>query len=117
MNARPVRWLVTVIVVGLFSLLTAGCVVPGGEYGYGRGAGYGVGYYEPYGVTYGSWGTGYDVGPARGGTAHRYHGGGAAQHGFQAAPASRPMPSIPSRRRGGGGSRSRESGPHAHGSR
>ena len=112
MIARPVRWLLRCIVVGVVALPTAGCVVPGGGYGYGPG--YGVGYYEPYGVVDGGWGAGYDVGPVRGGPAYRYRGGGAAPHGYRAAPASRPMPSIPSRARGGS-ARSRGPGPQAHG--
>lgn len=117
MNALPQRLPATVIIAGLFSLLTASCVVPGGGFGYGPSTGFGLGYYEPTGVNYGGWGGGYYVGPVHGGPVYGYHGGGGAQpHAFRAAPASRPVPSIPSHARGGG-SPSRGSGPRAPGSR
>lgn len=67
--------------IGLIAILASGCVVPEGGYGY---AGYGIDYYEPYGVPYGGWGPGYRVAPYRGGEHHA-------------------MPSIPSGSRGGGG--------------
>ncbi len=96
MKARALRWSAPVFVVGLFSLLTSGCVVPGGGYGYQENVGFGLGYYEPVGVRYGGWGGGYSVGPVRGGVGYEQHGG----HG---APAPRSIPSIPSRERTSGG--------------
>ncbi len=90
MKARALRWSATVLVVGLFSLLTSGCVVPGGGYGYNENVGYGLGYYEPVGVRYGGWGGGYNVGPVRGGVGYEQHGG-------RGAPAPHVIPSIPSR--------------------
>lgn len=99
------RWSATALVIGLCAVVASGCVVPAGGYGYGGGAGYAVGYYEPSGVDYGGWGPGYQVAPYRGG-GHRpvVSGGRASPHAYRAAPASRAMPSIPSaaRSRGGG---------------
>jgi squid-like protein/heterogeneous nuclear ribonucleoprotein A1/A3 len=67
--------------------------------------GYDAGYYEPYGYEYGGWGSGYRVGPGRGGDPRGGHPGS-----YRRAPASRPTPSIPNRPRGGGGPRG--GGPH-----
>jgi hypothetical protein len=70
------RWSATAFAIGLFGLLLSGCVVPGAGYGYDNG-----GYYQPYGVNYGGWGSGYQVAP--------YYRGGAyypATGGYQAAP-------------------------------
>lgn len=97
MKARALRWSATVLVVGLFSLLASGCVVPGGGYGYHENVGFGVGYYEPAGVRYGGWSNGYAVGPVRGGQSYEQHGG----HGPPAPPRS--IPSIPSHGYAGGG--------------
>ncbi len=58
--------------------------------------GYVGGYYEPYGYEYGGWGPGYRVGPYRAGARRIDH----PSRPFRAAPPSRPMPSIPGRRRG-----------------
>jgi hypothetical protein len=96
-----------------FTLLTAGCVA-GGYAGDGGGydgtVGYDAGYYEPYGVDYGGWGSGYEVGPyydgggryRDGGRAEDRGGRAAAQHAYRSAPSSHAMPSIPSGPRGGG---------------
>ena len=96
-----------VVVGGLFAILSSGCIVPGGGYGYDGDADVGVGYYEPVGGYYGGWGPGYRVGPGRGGDYRGGRGGGGPgpAHAYRSAPASHPMPSIPSRSRGGGGSR------------
>jgi hypothetical protein len=84
--------------MGLLSLLAFGCAVPGGYYG---GGGSYLGYYEPYGFSYGGWGAGYDVGPWRaGGFPHRREFAG--HYAFRPAPAGRAMPSIPSHARAGG---------------
>jgi hypothetical protein len=106
-NALTFRWPFTLVIIGLFLLpmLMSGCVVPGGEYG-----GYDLGYYEPSGINYGGWGVGYDVGPARGGEVHRYYGG-AAQHTYRPAPASHPIPSIPSRVRPSASTHAAHGGP------
>jgi len=79
--------------VGVLALMSLpGCVAEG--YGGGGDVGY-VGYvggvYEPGGYEYGRWGSGYRVGPPRGGV--RGSGG-------------RPAPSIPRGPRGGSGHRS-----------
>jgi hypothetical protein len=89
--------------VGLSTVLSSGCAVTGGGYGYDEG-GYGVGYYEPIGVDYGGWGSGYRVAPNRGGGDRRADGGGgrSAPHAYRSAPASHAMPSLPSSSRGGG---------------
>jgi hypothetical protein len=90
---------------GLVTVLLVGCAV-GVEGGYGGDVGYGVDYYEPYGGLYGGWGTGFLVAPFRGGGERREdRGGGGRDHAFRSAPASHPVPSIPSRGRSGGGSR------------
>ncbi|MGH7101750.1 MAG: hypothetical protein ACREFJ_05085 [Acetobacteraceae bacterium] len=120
MSAHRCRWPVTALVVGLLSLVMSGCVVPGGGYGYHGNPGYGLGYYQPSGTSYGGWGHGYDVGPVRrgagyeqhggagyqqhGGAGHEQHGGaGYQQHGGHGGPAGRPVPPLPGgeRQRGG----------------
>jgi hypothetical protein len=103
------RWSARAFVVGTLTVLSSGCAVVGGGYGYGDGGGIGAAYYEPYGVDYGGWGGGYQVAPYRGGGRRATGGGG--QHAYRSAPASHAMPSIPSGSRSGGsrsgGSRSR----------
>ncbi len=98
-----------IFAVGTMAALLAGCLVAtddGYDY-YDDG-----GYYEPYGVFYGSWGPGYDVAPFRyhGGEHHEHRpfegGGHAPAHAYRSAPASRPMPSLPSAGRSGGHRRS-----------
>jgi len=105
------RLLPRLLMVGVFLIVLAGCVpVEGGYYGYYGGApGYDLDYYGGYGLGYGNWGPTYGVGPFFGGRGFdrnhdRFqHGGPPGAHGFRAAPSSRPIPSIPSERRGGGG--------------
>jgi hypothetical protein len=107
MNIPFVRRSAAACVIGLFTVLAAGCVGPGGGYGYGDGVAFGADYYEPAGVAYGGWGSGYQVAPYRGGD-HRAGGGGGrapAAHAYRPAAASRAAPSIPSRARSGGGRR------------
>jgi len=50
--------------IGLMVLLSSGCTVTGGGYGYG-GPAFGLGYYQTGGVAYGGWGRNYYVGPPR----------------------------------------------------
>jgi len=105
------RLLPRFLTVGLCLIALAGCVPgEGGYYGYyGGGPGYDLDYYGGYGFDYGRWGPTYDVGPFYG--ARRFdhdrgrfeHGAPPGNRGFHAAPGSRPIPSIPSERRGGGG--------------
>lgn len=108
MNTLLLRRSARACVIGLFTVLSSGCVVTGGGYGYDGGAGIGAGYYEPVGVDYGGWGPGYQVAPVRGGYNGPGRGGGnQASHAYRPAPASRAMPSIPSASRSAGsGSRS-----------
>jgi hypothetical protein len=87
------RRLIGVALLSLAGL--AGCVAGG----YGVGVGYDAGYYEPGGYDYCCWGSGYWVGPGRGGGFRGPGRPGAAYHG---APAGHAMPSIPSGARGGG---------------
>jgi hypothetical protein len=94
MNRLTWRRLSATLVIGLFASLSSGCIATGGGYGYDGG----VGYYEPAGVVYGGWGSGYRVAPFRGG-GHR--AAPASGHAYRSAPASRSAPSIPSRARGG----------------
>jgi hypothetical protein len=102
------RWPTLAFTVGTLTILSVGCAVTGGGYGY-DGGGIGAAYYEPYGGDYGGWGTGYQVAPVRGGYNRPTGGGG--QHAYRSASASRAMPSIPSgSRSGGSGSRSSGSG-------
>jgi len=95
------------VVIALLAALAFGCVAPDGYYG--GTAGYGLGYYQPYGVEYGGWGPTYFVAPFRDHGHEREpehraeHGGHEAPHAFHAAPAGRAMPSLPSTPRGGGG--------------
>ena len=96
MSAASLRWPAMALAVGLFAALPSGCVVPGD-------GGYGMDYYEPYGVDYGGWGSGYYVAPYGRGDPHAGRGGGGGQHAYRAAPASHSMPSIPSGGRSGGG--------------
>ncbi|MDR3454902.1 MAG: hypothetical protein P4L96_19225 [Rhodoferax sp.] len=105
MNTPHSRWPAIAIMAGLFTLLLCGCAVGVGYgYGYGDDVGFGVDYYEPYGGDYGGWGPGYRAGPFGGGERGAVRGGGPSsrQHAYRAAPASRAMPSIPSRGRSGG---------------
>ena len=75
MNIILLRWSAIAFAIGLLTVLSFGCaVMPGGGYDGGN-------YYEPFGGSYGGWGSGYHVGPYRGN--------------------NRSMPSIPSW--GGGG--------------
>jgi len=104
-NTTWLRWSAITFVSGLFILLSSGCVVAGGGYGYDDGASIGVDYYAPLGGVYGGWGPGYGVAPVRGGY-RRPDGGRSSAHAYRSAPAGRSMPSIPSGGRSGG-SRSR----------
>ncbi len=93
------------------TVLLPGCVSTGGVYYEGED------YYEPYGFDYGGWGPNYYVVPFHDRDhdheRERLHGGdhrptteGGRGRAYRSAPASRPIPSIPSRPRSGG-SRSR----------
>ena len=107
MNILLLRWSAIAFVIGLFIVLSTGCAVTAGGYGYDGDVGIGLDYYEPYGADYGGWGPGYRVGPFRDGANRQNRGGGqSSAHAYRSAPASRSMPSIPSRSRSGG-SRSR----------
>jgi hypothetical protein len=109
MNSSPLRWTILTFCFTLFSFMAGGCAVTGGGYGYdGGGVGVGLDYYEPYGGGYGGWGSGYRVGPVRGGDNRRSEPsrGRGNQHAYRSAPASHSAPSIPSHARSGGGSRS-----------
>ena len=103
------RWLVLAFGVGTLTVLLSSCILPNGGVGYDDGGGFGAAYYEPYGIDYGGWGPGYHVAPFRGG-GHRAsgEGGRTSAPSYRSAPASRTMPSLPSRggggRSGGGGS-------------
>ena len=111
MKTSYVRWSAFTLAAVTWSLLSAGCIMSDGGYGYDDGGAIGVGYYESYGVDYGGWGPGYNVAPYRGGP-HREGGerrrgdpgGGRGGHAYRSAPASRSMPSLP--HAGPGGSRS-----------
>ena len=108
-NISLLRWSAIAFVIGLFTVLSPGCAVYGGGYGYDDGVGIGLDYYEPYGgwgPGYDGWGPGYYVGPFRDG-AHRPDRGGGhpPPHAHRSAPASHSVPSIPSRSRSGGSRR------------
>jgi hypothetical protein len=112
LSRRPV----TALAIGLFALLPAGCVADGYGYGYDAAPAYGVGYYgAPYVANYGGWQSGYQVAPYHNGGYHPAYNRGAvpAAHAYRSAPASRPMPSIPTASRGSGGGH--PSGGHAGG--
>ena len=103
MKTLLLRWSAIAFVIGLFTVLSSGCVVTGGGYGYDGGVGIGLDYYEPFGADYGGWGPGYRVGPVRGGAHRPDHGGGhEPPQTYRPAPASHSIPSIPSRSRSGG---------------
>lgn len=94
------RWSATAFVIGLFTVMSSGCVVPGDGYGYDTRVSIGVDYYEPYGAFYGGWGPGYNVGPYRDGNYRSGRGGGRpTPHAYRPAPESQSMPSLPSRPR------------------
>ena len=105
MTASLSRWSAPAFVIGLFAVLASGCVVPGGGYGE---AGYGVDYYEPYGIDYGGWGPGYYVAPYRDRDHHpEGREGRESRPAYRAAPPSHAIPSLPSgSRSSGGGGRS-----------
>jgi len=75
---------------GLGWVMLASCVT---GVGYERGGrfGYSPGYLQPYGYEYGGWGSGYVVGPGRGGERREP----SSSHGYRSAPQTRPTPSIP----------------------
>lgn len=92
-------WVAIASVIVPLTLLASACADGGG---YVDG-GVGVDYYEPYGAEYGGWGSGYYVGPYRGGGhADGGHPGGGAAHAFHGAPAGHSAPSLPSGGHGGG---------------
>jgi len=99
------RWSALAFAAGIMMFLAA-CVFADGGYGYDDG-GTGAGYYEPYGTVYGGWGPDYGVAPFRDG-GHRGNYGNAA-HAYRSAPASHAMPSLSSRSRSEGNSRSGDS--------
>ena len=76
------------------------------DYGYWGGPAYGydVDYFYGPPAIYGGWGPDYYVGPPRhwDGRPPGVRPGGSPSPAFRAAPASRPMPSIPSGPRGSG---------------
>jgi hypothetical protein len=101
MNISLSRWSAIALVIGLFTLLSSGCVTGGG---YADGVGIGVDYYEPYRPDYGGWGPGYRVAPFRGGDHGPGHGDfHPAGHAYRSAPPTHSIPSIPSHSRSGGG--------------
>ncbi len=119
MSTSHLRCLALCSVACTLTLLLTGCVLTGG--GYYEGEDIGAAYYEPYGVVY-DWGPRYHVAPYRG-DHHPSEGGREfgreSKRAYRPAPASRPVPSIPSLLRSGGshsgGSRSggsRSGGPH-----
>lgn len=101
------RWLGLVLAILMLTVLLPGCVATVGEYGYYDGGDIGVTYYEPAVVEYGGWGSSYHVAPFRG-DEHRHEverhttsRDGHAAPAYRPAPASRSIPSIPSRSRPG----------------
>ena len=112
MNISLLRSLTLAFVVCTATVLLSGCIgLNGGGY-YDDGF-IGPGYYEPSGVVYGGWESGYHVAPYRGGDHRDYRPtsdrGHESARTYRAAPASRSVPSIPSQ--------SRSSGSHSGGSR
>ena len=105
MNISLLRSLTLAFVVCTATVLLSGCIgLNGGGY-YDDGF-IGPGYYEPSGVVYGGWESGYHVAPYRGGD-HRDNrptsgGGHASSRAYRSAPASHSAPSIPSQPRSGG---------------
>jgi hypothetical protein len=90
--------------LALLALALGSCAVTGVGVEGTAGYGYDAGYYEPWGYDYGGWGSGYRVGPGRGGD-RRGGGDPRGEHPsrpYRPAPESRPTPSIP---RGSHGSR------------
>jgi hypothetical protein len=87
-----VGWLASGL--GVLTLTLSACAVTGVDATVG--VGYDAGYYEPGGYDYGGWGSGYRVGPGRGGDRRGEHSG----RPYRSAPASRPTPSIPHGSRG-----------------
>ena len=98
MNTRPWGLSAAFAMSSLAAAALAACVVAGGGPGYGGDVDVGVGYYEPFGGVYGSWGPGYQIGPYRDGGHGRFGGGGS--HPYRSAGGGRSAPSIPSHPRG-----------------
>jgi len=114
-NISFLRWLASAFVVCTLTILLHGCVTGGGYY-----TDEGATYYEHYGAAYGNWGPEYHVAPYRDRDHDHdrgYHPRGGdrlpSERAFRSAPASRPVPSIPSQPRSGG---SHQSGSHPSGS-
>jgi hypothetical protein len=101
-------WRMAFTGIGLSLLVALASCVGGVGYGPGPGfdtdvtVGYSPGYIEPYGYAVGGWGSGYRVGPGRGGDSRS----SASSHAYRGAPGSHPTPSIPRNPRDGA-SRSR----------
>jgi hypothetical protein len=90
-------------VVGLPAVPLSGCAVSGGGDGNGGGVTF-ADYYEPSGVSYHGWSGGrYMIGPPPPGE-HVFARNDVPPraHAYRPAPASSPVPSIPSSSRGGG---------------
>jgi len=85
------RW--RVMALGFLVTAVCACAVGGG---YDEGDVAVAGYYEPGGYEYGGWGSGYHVGPPRGGERRPAQGG----HSYRPAAPSRSTPSIAARPRG-----------------
>jgi hypothetical protein len=104
MSASQPRLVRTLLLLLLLSPL-AGCI--GGAHG--SSLDYGVGFYRPYGYTYGGWDPGYFVGPPRRPPLVGPHPGGPrwgmgsrpGRPGMGPRPPTRALPSIPEQPRGG----------------
>jgi hypothetical protein len=98
------RWAIGALTAALFAVLS-GCIATVGDYDRRGEGGYGVGYYEPYGDVYGGWPSGYHVGPPRGDRARETQSRPARESSrsskpaYRPAPESRPLPTLPSKRR------------------
>ena len=89
----------------LLALLAFGCMAEGSYYG--------ADYYGAYPVQYGGWRPTYYVAPYYPRVHPRFeHGGHEPHHAYRPAPASRPIPSIPSHPRPAGGHGSGHGGGH-----
>ncbi len=85
---KTLLWSAGALWIGFLALISSGCAVSGGGYGYDAQ------YYQSYGYNYGGWGPQYTVAPVRvdvhDGDHHDEHGGGQQEHG-----GGRPVPSLP----------------------
>ncbi len=99
MTDLRIRGTAAVMLLGLNIFLMASCAVTDGGYAYSTDVRIGMDYYDPWFGDYGGWGPGYRVGPPRQIMPRPDFDRGRPPHrgGYQPAPGTHLIPSIPLR--------------------